>query len=342
MRSSRAALAVLGLAVLAACEYPTEAPLIDQRWVLPVESSTISVNELLPGGVTVAGNAFSVSVSPFNTSRTLGELCTACAPLQGLPAPTPAFNATFTLTQSLPADVAQATVTSGSVAIAVNNGFNFDPLAGGGSVTVTLRDGVNGPAVGQTTFTGTLPAGQTRSQTLTINPGTLGSSLVISAAVSSPGGQLTTIDNNQRLTVTATPSPILVSSARVNVANRSVSFDPVDLDVEDIDSAITDRIQSGTIILEITNPFGVSMAANISISRPSGGPLTKPVTIGSGATSTAQLTYTGDELRSFLGESGVRLTGTGTVSPSAGAVNVTPGQQVSIRSKLDITLRIGG
>jgi hypothetical protein len=342
MRSSRAALAVLGLAVLGACEYPTEAPLVDQRWVLPVESSTISVNQLLPGGVTVAGNAFSVNVSAFNTSRTLGELCPSCAPLQGLPAPVPAFNATFTLTQSLPADVVQATVTSGSVAIAINNGFNFDPLAGGGSVTVTLRNGASGPAVGQTVFTGAFPAGQTRTQTLTINPGALGSSLVASTEVNSPGGQVTTIDNNQRLTVTATPSPILVSSARVNVANRSVSFDAVDLDVEDIDSAITDRIQGGSIILEITNPFGVSVAANVSISRPSGGPLTKPLAIGSGATSTGTLAYTGDELRSFLGKSGVRLTGTGTVSASAGAVTVTPGQQVSIRSKLDVTLRIGG
>lgn len=342
MRSSRATLAVLGLALLAACDYPTEAPILDQRWILPVESSTISVNQFLPSGVTVAGNAFSVRVDPFSTSRTLGELCAACGPLQGLPAPAPSFNSTITLNQSLPADVAQATVTSGSVTVAINNGLNYDPMAGGGSIAVALRDGANGPTVGQTTFTGAFPTGQTRSQTLTINPGPLGSNLVVSAVVHSPGGQVTTIDNSQRITVTATPSPITVSSARVNVANRSVSFDPVDLDVEDIESAITDRIQGGTIILEITNPFGVSVTANVSISRPSGGPLTKPVTIGSGATSTAQLTYTGDELRSFLGKSGVRLTGTGTVSAAAGTITVSPGQRVSIKSKLDVTLRIGG
>lgn len=342
MRLSRAALAVLGLAFLAACEYPTEAPLVDQRWVLPVETSTISVNQLLPSGVTVAANAFSVRVDPFNTSRTLGQLCAACGPLQGLPAPVPSFDATFTLSQTLPADVAQATVTSGSVAIAINNGFSFDPLAGGGTLTVTLRDGPGGPAVGQTTFTGSLPAGQTRTQTLTITPGALGSNLVISTAVTSPGGQVTTIDNNQILAVTATPSPILVSSARVNVGGRSIEFDPTDLDVEDIDETITKRIQGGSIILEIANPFGVSVAATVSISRPTGGPLSKPLAIGSGATSTATLTYTGEDLRSFLGKSGVRLTGTGTVNASAGAITVTPGQQVSIRSKLDLTLRIGG
>ena len=341
MNVLRAALPIAGLAALAACELPTEAPIIDQRWVIPLDDATLSVSQLLPSGVAVTGNAFSVSVNPFSTHRTLGELCATCGPLHGATAPVPGFAGNFALSQSLPADVSQATLTAGSVALAVHNGFSFDPMAGGGTVTVTLTDGTGGPVLGQTVFSGSLPPGQARSQAITLNPGSVGATLAAAVVVNSPGGQVTTIDSGQRLTVTATPSGIRASSARVNAAGRSISFDPTDLDVEDIDSFITDRIENGAIVLAITNPFAVAVSASVQIVYP-GGTLAKPLAIGSAATSSATLSYTGEELRSFLGKPNVRLTGTGAVSPTAAPVTVTPGQQVVITTKLDLTLRVGG
>lgn len=340
MRFIRGSLALLGLAVLAGCAIPTEAPIIEQRWILPVDNTTISVSELLPSGVTVSGSNFAVSVTAFSTNKTLGELCSSCAPLQGLAAPVPAFTGTFTMSQTLPADVSAATIASGSAQIAIQNGFSFDPLAGGGSLVVTLTDGQGGKQIGQTTFSGAMAAGATTTQILTVTPGAINATLFVTAVITSPGGQVTTIDNAQRLTITATPGTILASSARVNVSNQSVTIDPVDLDVADIDDAISNRIENGSIILTIANPFGVSVGAQLNINYP-GGTITKALSIAGGATSTSTLAYSGAELRTFLGKSNVRLTGTGTVSSSAGSINVTPGQKVTINAKIDITLKIG-
>lgn len=338
MRLIRGSLALLGLAVLAGCDIPTEAPILEQRWILPVDNTTISVSELLPSGVTVSGSNFAVSVNAFNTSKSLGELCTAC--INGVTAPVPAFNGTFTMSQSLPADVAGATIASASAQIAIQNSFSFDPIAGGGSLVVTLTDGQGGKEIGKVTFSTSLPPGQTTTQTLTVAPGSINSVLFVTAVLTSPGGQLTTIGTSQRLTITATPGTVLASSARVNVANQSVTIDPVDLDVEDIDDTITDKIENGSIILTIANPFGVSVGVQLNINYP-GGTITKALSISNGATSTATISYTGAELRTFLGQSNVRLTGTGTVSSSAGSITVTPAQKVTIDAKIDITLRIG-
>lgn len=340
MKPLRAVLGLVGLAALAGCEFPTEAPILDQRWILPVDNTTISVNELLPAGVSASGSSFSVRVDPFSTSRTLGDLCTACQPLQGQAAPVPGFEGTFSLSQTLPADVVEAALTSGSVAVAIQNGFSFDPLAGGGKLTITLTDGPGGRQVGRTEYSGALPPGASANPTLALAAGTVGSTLQVSVVVTSPGGQTTTIDNAQRLTVNATPGALQVGSARVNVAGRRVNFAPVDLDVEDIDDSLADRIQAGSIVLDITNPFGVGVGATVDITHP-GGRITKPLGIGGGATSSATLSYTGEEMRAFMGEPNVRLTGGGTVASGAGAIRVTPGQQVLIKAKLDLTLRIG-
>ena len=137
MKSIRATLVLAGLAILTGCDVPCEAPFLDQRWILPVDNSTISVTELLPSGVTVSGNNFAVSVGAFTTNKSLGDLCATCAALNGLTAPVPAFNGQLTLSQTLPANVQQATVVSGSALIAIQNAFAFDPLAGGGSLTHT-------------------------------------------------------------------------------------------------------------------------------------------------------------------------------------------------------------
>jgi len=60
------------LAVLSGCEYPTEAPIFDVRWVVPIEETSISVVDLLPatGAVTVVGTNFDVAVDPVFEQRT--------------------------------------------------------------------------------------------------------------------------------------------------------------------------------------------------------------------------------------------------------------------------------
>ena len=77
-------LPVLSVA-LAACDVPTEAPLIDNRWVLPSESTEIEVMDFLPEGVTLSpdGQAFLVTVTGRTQTTTLGEVCTECTQVNG-------------------------------------------------------------------------------------------------------------------------------------------------------------------------------------------------------------------------------------------------------------------
>lgn len=348
MRFPSATLLLAGGLAFAGCEIPTDAPILEQRWIIPAERTTIGVDELLPTGVTVSGSNFDVSVDPFSISRALGDVCPGCAAVNGLVAPKPAFTATFSVTESLPADVSGVGIASGSIQITIQNGFGFDPIrpAGGntGTITVTLTDGPGGAQIGEITLDGATDAlspGSQLTRTMTLATSDISSTLNADVTVNSPSGDAVMIDTSEELDVSATVTSLLVSSATVDVADRDVSLDPVALDVEDIDVQITDRIQSGSIILDITNPFGVGVGGQLTIDQP-GQRISKTFTVGEGATSTVTLSYTGDELRSFLGKPDVTLTGDGTVSSSAGAVTVTPDQEMTIDGKIDLTIQIGG
>ena len=121
--------AVAGCLFFAGCEVPTDPPILEQRWIVPIEETTLSVDQLLPAGVSVSGNSFSVSMDPFSTGQTLGAVCGACAALNGLTAPAPAFSISFDTSENLPADVTAATISSASIEIQIANGFSFDPIA---------------------------------------------------------------------------------------------------------------------------------------------------------------------------------------------------------------------
>ena len=337
MRAIRTALAATaGAVILSGCDLPTEAPRVQQRWIVPVEETTLGVDELLPSGVSVSGGNFAVTVDPFTTNETLGDLCTLCAALNGTTAPVPAFNGTFIASQMLPSDVSSVSITSGSIAITIQNGFTFDPLAGGGTLTITLTDGQGGAQLGQTVVGEPLSPSATTNTTLTIAPGSVGQTLFMSSVVEAPGGATALIDTSDQLTITATPATILVGSATVNLANQSVNVDPVDLDVGDLDSSVTDRIQQGSVILDVVNPFGVAVSATLFI----GAAPPKSFSISSGATSQVTITYTGDELRSFLGQANVTFSASGTVT-SEGSITLTPGLEMTIEVTVDLILEIG-
>lgn len=338
MNLSRIA-AVTGLCLMTACDIPTDIPIIDQQWIVPIETTTISVSQILPAGVTINGTRFAVNVGSLSAPKTLGDFCAAC---NGTASP-PAFSVSFsTPPQSLPNLVTGADLASGTVNVLISNGFAFDPTANGGSVTVTVFDGVGGRVVGTTTITGSsLPAGQSTAKTFALTPGSVGASLIATTTIDSKaGGPAVTLNPSQQFTVTATPQAILVNSAKVNVANKTFNIDPQNLDVKDIDSEITDNIQEGAIIFDVTNPFGVALNATIRITYP-GGVLTRTIAVPATATSSVRVSYTGAELKLFLGQDNVTLTGNGSIASSAGTITVTPTQSVQLKAKLDAKIQIG-
>lgn len=339
MRTLESCLAlVCATTFFAGCDIPTEAPMVEQQWSIPIENTAISVEDLLPDGVTVAGQFFSVEVDPFDTEETLGGLCSTC--VHGTTGPAPGFSGTFSGSQSLPPDVSSAILSGASVAVAVHNGLSFDPIAGGGSVVVTITDGPGGKSLGVATISTSMAPGSTTARAITLIEGPVGPSITAVAVVMSPGGQITTIDTSEKLTVSVDPVSVTLSSAQVNVVDRPVNIGPTELDLADVDSEITDRIQSGGMRLDITNPFGVAVTADLIISYP-GGTLTRTINIPATAVSTTSVTYSGDDFRSFLGKEGVTLSGSGLASRTSGAANVRPGQQLILDATVDLTLIIG-
>ncbi len=282
-------------------------------------------------------------MDPFETDQSLGEYCSACALLNGSIASVPDFSNNFSVDGALPADVDQVELASGQVQIIIQNGFSFDPIAGGGSVTISVMDGTGGAEIGQVSWNGAteaIPGGATVSKTLVLAPATVNGNITARVDVVSVGGQTTRIDTGARLTATATPTGILVSSATVAVANRIVDFEPVELELEDLDENVTDNVERGAIDLMIQNPFGVSVTAVLDINHP-GGVLRRTLEIPAAESSSVTLEYTGDEIRSFIGKPNVTLSGSGTASAPGGTVRIEPTDVMILDARLDLTLRVG-
>jgi len=322
---------------LVACEVPTDPPILEQRWIVPIEEVTLSVDQLLPTGVTVVGNDFSVSIDPFTTAASLATMCSGCVALNGFTAPAPAFTTSITASESLPADVSAAVISSATIDVAIQNGLSFDPIAGGGSLTITISDGQGGTTLGQVVVdpaTDPMTPGGTLTKTISIGPNSVGTTFFAAVAVTSVGGQVALINTSDQITVTTTTTSLLLSSVTVNVGSRSVDFDEEELDVEDIDSEVVDRIQEASLVLDIVNPFGISVDATIVI-----GPTSKSLSIDSSPTSSTSITYTNSELRSWLGQPGITFSGSGVAS--GGSITVSAGDELTIQVTLDATIQIG-
>ncbi len=341
---------LLAIAALSGCDVPTELPIIGQRWVIPIEDKSISVAELLPANVDTAGGNFQVDVAPFTLNQTLGGLCGACGPVDGLTVPKPAFNTSYNESGTLPTDVVSAALVSGSVSLAIQNNLGFDPInpavANPGTMTMTVYDGdILGRVLGQVALAGptnSLPNGGLTTIPITMTAGTVTPTILTVIDINSPVGDPVLIDVNAVFDITATVGSILVSSVTIVVDGRAVSIPETTLDVSGIDADLVDNIQSGSLVLDVQNPFGVAIDVVLEIGGPNITTLQRTLNIGSGPTTSATLSYTGPELQSFLGKTGVFFRGTGTVSSPGVPATVTPTQEATLDASLDVELELGG
>ena len=351
----RAALLTV-VAVLSACDLPTDAPKLEQEWVFPVSETTIEVGEFLPSrvGLTADESAFTVEVDPIFFKESLGDLCADCAGLDGLTVPKPAFEEDFHEDISLPADVESVQVQEGRVSVKAQNRFSFDPLRpdGGdtGSFTLALRDGGPGGTIldeveidGADTSFG--PGAELVRELEYSGP--VGSRLTITVEVESPAGgpepgNWVTIDLDDEIEVTVTPEEIEATSAEVSVSGEVFDLGTTELGLEDIGEGMVDNVTGGSIHLEITNPWSVGAVLNLTIAGPTmGTPVVLIAQIPAAPTSSVEIAVSQTELQSFLGEPGVVLFGQGTVDQGAGAVTLAPGQTMTINAKLDLAILIG-
>jgi hypothetical protein len=341
---SRAGLLLPALAALSGCKIVTDgAPIWDMTWNVPSKSTSISVNTLLPTGVSAANNAFQANVTLIAPIvRTLGADCTQCAAANGQTIPKPAFTVSTSSSATLPSGVSSATLVTDTIIVAVNNGYNFDPInAGGtaGSIKLTATSGST--TLGTQTFSGpasTIAAGQTTTFKLPIS-GVVGSSgIQVTALVDSPLGSAVTIDASRQITITpsvkgSSSGSLLISGASVTLTNRSVTASATALDLSDIDKSVRKRVTGGKLFLAITNPFSVSGTLTVNVNG-----VSKNVTLAAGGANTPAsnvvVDFTGAEMQTILGTSG-SIAITGTLS---GTTPVTPNQTVAVSTRLQLTL----
>jgi hypothetical protein len=299
-----------------------------------LEQAKVGVEELLPAGVSVSDGVLEVSIDTITTNSSLESLCAACAALNGSTAAVPAFTSSFNGSVNLPANISSIEISSGSVQVVVTNGLSFDPLAGGGSIEATILDGEGGLQLAQLIFSGALAPGATVTRSISIGNLSVGNEVFAIIEVTSPGGQIAPINTSEQLSVATTGSALIMGSATVSLEGHAVEVDIVKLDLDHIGPEIIERIVNGSLILEVTNPFGVSLSGNINI-----GPTSKSFSISEDGRSTTTISYTRNELTSFLGEKGVTLSLSGTANGTS--ITLSSHQELTIEGAIDCLIRIG-
>lgn len=334
---SRRPLKCLGVLLLAGgCDIPTEPPIVEQQWILPLDEVTLDQSELLPPSITISGSTYDVNVDPVAASERLDNLCPGCVPFDGQSVPVPAFSGTFSSTDALPLDVVEVDVVGGAIDVTITNGFSFDPIEGGGTLTITVAGESGGAVLGSLVLDGntdTMPPGSMTTRTVTLSGGTI-TGTETTVDVVSVGGQVATIDVTDQVTLSAVTTSLSVGSATVDVDGLTASLSEEPLDVADLQQSLIDGIVSGSALLEVTNPFGVTFDGSVTV-----GTVVKPFTFGAAAASADTISFTGDELRSFLGQTGVTLSGSGTIG--GGPATVTPVDGLLIDASIDLLLELG-
>jgi hypothetical protein len=347
MSQLRAGLGLVALASLVACDIPTGAPIYDTLWEVPGKNTSIAVTTILPSGVTLSpdNSAFQVTVSPSSVSinRSLGQDCVVCNTLNGQSAPKPPFVGGGSASVSLPSSVTSATLVRDTLTVTLSNGFNFDPIrpsAGNrGWLVITVKNGA--ATIGRDSIDGTTTAFPASSNLVRKVPltGTIvgASGIQVTTSLNSPAGDAVLIDMTRTIGVTGTLGTFSVSAAQVAVSNQAVSSSASDLDLASVDSAVTKRVGGGSLLLSVNNPFNVTGNLTVSFAGASM-PVQKTVAL-TGGTSSPVISFTKAEISALFGRK-ITMTFSGNVNGSS--VTVAPGQVVSVASRLQVALTVGG
>jgi hypothetical protein len=329
---------------LSACDFPTALPRFEPRFVIPIDSTAIRVNELLPAGVTATDTTFVLSLVPVGIQKSLGDMCgTPCQLLQGWVAPKPAFSYAFAAPVTLPADVSGAVLASGTVQVAASHAFDFDPLRPAGStrngtLTIVIRSG--GRQIGSAVIDQPFPRNTPVVRTIALTPGAVGGNLDVELTLDSPAGDPVTINNGAHVFVTATPGAIHVTEIHAAVRERIISMRPLDVDLTGVDDEIRSRARGGTLTVHMSNPFNVSGQLELKLyAPPSGADYRYPVGIAPGET-TQRIELTEYEMFRVLGFN-VNVSLVGPVSGGGTALTLRPGQEITLSSRLELVLEIG-
>lgn len=346
IRRSILALALVGLA---ACEFPTEPPRWDQTWVVPGDSITVSVAELLPTSVGLSDDstAFEAVTPATSGVFSLSQMCPECSAFNGTTVAKPEFDVTLNTAGSLPADLVAATLAGGSLSATLEHNLSFDPLRPStdpdsprGHMVIRVTSAGNTVAYDSISgYDRAFPAGTPITPTLAIQPVVVTDSLGIAISLYSPAGDPTEIDTSDTLGITVAESTVRISEATINVSD--VTIDPVTtpMDFAGVDSTLVERIQSGALLLDVTNPFSINGTLDVAFQDdfPS---IQRSLTVVQGSYPDS-LTFSGPELQAILGSDAVDVVASGTVTAPDGTVTVTPTQRLVLDTGFRLVVLIG-
>lgn len=339
--TARLAIAASALAV-SACDVPTALPRWDTTWAVPVDALELAVASLLPSGVTLTpdGKAFEFEVDGLRLVERLGDICAACAVLEGQVVPKPPFLVVLRPDVVFPADVASASIVGGEVHVELFHNFGFDPIRPSatqrGSIRVVLTSANDTLAAGMIDGAAeAFPSGTHKVLAIPFRKGELGDFLRLSLIIDSPGGDPVRISNASHFELTLAPSPVKISEARVRVEDLAVSMKETSFEVVG-GEGLVNRIRNGTLSLDIDNPFQVAGSFSITLSAP-GMSAVRQIPLQPGQTR-PRVEFTGHELQSILREEKATLSATGTVSAPGGTVAIRPDQVMRARSQFELTI----
>lgn len=359
-----------GLLVSGGCEVP-EAPEWEVGLSLPFASEPITVNDFLPADVstdTVNGvPVFTVALQPENESYSLGQMCgVVCDVLQGTTAPVPAFNYADSLEIAFASDLVSIEVTSATLALNLTNGLNFDPLRphpdpdSAGFIALVTRDAATGALLDSTWLSGsqrTMAPNTTIAIEIDLS-GEIREGLRTQVIVSSPlDGQLAAIDTAMTAGFDVSVAEIFVSAVTAVLddqeLNEAFRFDLA----ADLREEIDDRVQSGSIELELTHNVDIAGTLEVSIAGSqldlfSGSAATEVRLSGYDLSfapegrvtirevTAAELQFLGAQEELFVGYRGTaRGNGDYLGMPIS---RITPDQSIETRFKVTTRLRVGG
>lgn len=341
---------VLLVAVLAGCEYPTEAPAWDQTWVVPVERVEIGVAELLPVGVTLNDDstAFLAETPAASIALSLAELCgTPCVLAAGLRAPKPEFSDTLTTEIPLPDDLVSATLSGGSFDATIAHSFNFDPLrpssdpaAERGHIVIRITSAGN--VIASDSIDGAdqaFPESVTLTPSLAVQPVQVDDTVAVAVVLFSPEGDSTTVSVTDTAGLTFAPS--IVEIAEVTVAATDLPVDTVETTMTfgGVDSTALERVQSGALRFDVRNPFAVTGTLDMAFGG--GFPTIEHQLAIREGDYEGRLDFSGDEVREILRSESVDVLATGQVAAADGTLTVTPPDVLILGSEFEVVVRVG-
>ncbi|HEX6927164.1 MAG TPA: hypothetical protein VF167_17195 [Longimicrobiaceae bacterium] len=332
---------LLGLA-LTSCDLPTELPDWDTRWVIPVDRTTITARSIVTGdaGGGDEGEAFELELPGISVTRSLGEICPLCGPLDGRTVPKPAFDVSVSSGVPLPEELISARLEGGELAIAIQHDFPFDPLRPGGDEPGTLvltvrsgsallaRDSIDGREVA-------LPPGTVLRRTLPLRAAEVAAPLEVTATLRSPAGDPVTIDLTDRFLLELS-ARVALAEVRLRLRDREVASDPILLALNEIDDAAAERLRGGAVLIELENPFELTADLDLHITA-GGAQITKPLEVAPGS-SELRIDLTRDEARAIVGQAEVVFEFAGRVSSGDEGTVIRPDDEVSLTTALEMVV----